>query len=283
MKVLTPNPPLLNKLNRLKKRPEKLYYKGVDPNTFAQKPLIAIVGTRKPTPYGKAMTEKIVAELAQIEAVIVSGLAFGVDVIAHRAALGTGLKTIAVLPSGVENVYPASNRPVAADIEQQGCLLSEYTPDHKPRKAEFIERNSIIAALSDAVIIPEAAERSGSLSTARRAKMLGVPVFAFPGQTNSTLSSGTNELIKRGDAQLITCANDVIKALGLEHVEKKPLEGSTPLETALLQTIQAGTGDITLIDQAVEADITDIQTALTMLEIAGKIEQNEIGIWQLTT
>ena len=282
MKLLMPNPVLSAKLARLRKPIKQVHYRGEDPNILAQKPIVAVVGTRRPTPYGKAITEKLVIQLVEAGAIIVSGLAFGVDIIAHKAALEAGGQTIAVLPSGLDNIYPASHRRIAEHITQNGSLVSEYEPHHQPRKAEFLERNRIVAALSDAVIIPEAAESSGSLNTARQARQMDIPVFAIPGPITSSLSTGTNWLIKNGQARLSTGADDILKILNLTIDQNaRTLKGSTTLETSVLRTIADITGDVTQLQYELGVDVTELQTALTMLEIAGKIEQNELGKWHI--
>ena len=133
-------------------------------------PHVAIVGSRRPTPYGKLVTEHIAGELAQLGVVIVSGLAFGIDTIAHKAALAQGGRTIAVLPSGIDTIYPASNRHLAWQIAtENGSLITEYPEGHVPRKHDFLARNRLISGLSQAVVIVEAAQRSGTLSTAHHA------------------------------------------------------------------------------------------------------------------
>src|SRR5690606_28976050 len=148
---------------------------------------------------GRAVTYKFASELAARGVVIVSGLALGVDSIAHEACIGSGSKTIAVLPVGLEKIYPTSHTHLAKKISQgNGLLVSEYPSGTDPRRENFIARNRIIAALAEGVLITEAAENSGSLHTARFAIELGLPVLAVPGPINSSTSVGTNNLIKAG-------------------------------------------------------------------------------------
>ncbi len=282
MKILTLEPPLLKKLDRLAEKVKKLTYFGIDPNVLIPNPTVAIVGSRKLTPYGKQVTNMLASELSRAGVVIVSGLAFGVDITAHKAVLEVGGKTIAVLPSGLENVYPASHSKISEQITKQGSLISEYPKQHMPRKVEFLERNRIIAALSDLVIITEAAEHSGSLNTAKHAQNIGVPICAVPGPINSPLSAGTNWLIQQG-AHLITSTDDVLKLLNIDKNQstQTSLLGSNDQETAILQAIMSGLNDPVLIQQATNINTTDLQINLTMLEIAGRIEQNGLGAWQL--
>ena len=282
MKILTLNSTLQDKLSRLKKPVGELKYIGIDPNTLSDKPMVAIVGSRKLTPYGQKITEMLATELSRAGVVIVSGLAFGVDITAHKAVLDTGGHTIAILPSGLNNIYPASHTRIAEQITKQGSLISEYPDDHMPRKIEFLERNRIIAGLSDLVIITEATERSGSLNTAKHAKSIRVPICAVPGPITSPLSGGTNLLIQQG-AHLVTCTEDVLKLLNIDKnkVQQTSLLGSNDQETTILQIIANGTNDATLIQQELNMATSDFQTALTMLEIDGRIYQDGVGNWYL--
>lgn len=270
------------KLGRLKQPPQTLSYLGRNPDELVVRPIVAIVGTRKPTPYGKQVTEKLAAELARAGIIIISGLAYGVDITAHRTTLQAGGTTIAVLPSGLDTVYPSSHARVAEQIAEKGSVISEYEPSHKPYRHDFLERNRLIAALSDAVIIPEAAERSGSLNTAGHAHTLGIPVFAVPGNITSPMSGGTNHLIKTG-AQLITGAHDVFELLGIDPNQSQQTEllGANDTETTLLQAIKSGTHDVNGLQRITSLDLSELQTTLTMLEITGRIEQDILGGWHL--
>lgn len=282
MKILTLKSPLKTKLDRLKTPVGQLKYEGVYPNELMSKPVVAIVGSRKPTPYGKQVTEQLATELSRAGVVVVSGLAFGVDIIAHKAVLRAGGETIAVLPSGLNNIYPASHGRYAQQITERGSLLSEYSDDHMPRVAEFLERNRIIAACSDLIIIPEATEKSGSLNTAKHAKSMNIPICAVPGPINSALSSGTNLLIKQG-AHLITSFQDVLQLLNIKpQAIQLTLTGGNDTETLVLQTIASGVNQVSLIEQEAQISTKDLQTSLTMLEISGQITQDAVGLWHLT-
>jgi DNA processing protein len=284
MKKLTLNKTLETKLNRLKIKTAQLFYSGEDPNNFADIPIVAIVGTRKPTPYGKIMTEKIADELARQGVIIVSGLALGVDSLAHSSILKAGGKTIAVLPSGLNNIYPATNRSIADKIiKGQGSLISEYPKDHKPRKVEFLERNRIIAALSDLVVIPEAAGNSGSLNTANHAIQMGIPVAVVPGNVTSPMSSGTNHLLTIG-AKAVRGSDDILKLLGLDSKNKQTkldLLGETPEETLVLQKIALGHTDSVELQVETLLSTTEFQSVVTMLEVQGKIALDPQGKWYL--
>ncbi len=282
MNTLTLRPPLRKKLNRLKVKVSTLTYLGIDINELIDRPIVAIVGTRKPTPYGKQITEKIAAELARAGTIIVSGLAFGIDTIAHEACLKAGGTTIGVLPSGINNIYPASHRNIAKRIVKEGgALLSEYEADRQPLKIEFLERNRIIAALSDAVIVTEAAERSGSLNTAGHAESMNIPVFAVPGPVTSSLSGGTNHLLKTG-CRMITEARDVLEFLNVKGIKNKvPIKGNTPEETLVMIKISEGMHDSALLQVQSGLETRKFQMAITMLELDGKIKADAVGNWHI--
>jgi len=272
---------LKKKLDRLKDPVANLSFSGIDPNYLMKSPIVAVVGTRKPTPYGKQITEKLVSELVKAGVIIVSGLAFGIDILAHRTALEEKGTTISVLPSGLDNIYPATHRGVAKKIKENGCLISEYPEDHKPRKVEFLERNRIIAALSDLVVIPEAAERSGSLNTASHAKSMNIPVCAFPGHVLSSMSRGTNELIKKSEATLVTRANDILEILEIDTKPKTTINGNE-LETSILEKISSGMTDSTQLQLELDTETREFQSIMTIMEIDGKVHQDEMGNWQIS-
>ncbi len=277
----SPNSTITAKLDRLRDTAQELQYSGVDPNTILSGPVVAIVGTRKPTPYGKQMTEAIATELARAGVTVISGLAFGVDIIAAKATLSEHGTTVAVLPSGLDKIYPASHAKIAAHITEQGSLLSEFPSGHSPRRHDFLHRNRLVAALSDAVIIPEAAQQSGSLNTARHAHEMGIPVYVVPGHVTSPLSEGTHQLVKDGKATIITSAQDVLQALNIDATTARTHTGNTPQETAIIQAIQDGHHDSALIQAEAGLNTSEFQVALTMLEIDGKVIQDELGKWHL--
>ncbi len=263
----------------------ELHFRGEDINDWAGQPMVAIVGTRKPTPYGVAQTEKIAKDLAKNGVIIVSGLALGTDAIAHKAALGAGGKCLGVLPSGVDKPYPATNRPLAEKLlEQGGALISEYPSGHRPYKVDFLTRNRIVAGISDAVIITEAAAQSGTISTANRAHKMGIPVLAVPGNLTSPMSEGCNRLISEGEARLITGAGDVLSKLGIQPNSQTALDlvGASDIETLILQKIASGAGQADQLLTETRLEFSELQTALTMLEINGRISQNSLGEWRIS-
>jgi DNA processing protein len=173
---------------------------------------IAIVGSRRATPYGIAATEQLAADLAARGVTIVSGLARGIDTAAHRSALAAGGRTLAVLGCGVDVVYPPENAPLARTIESHGAILSQFPPGMPALAGHFPARNRTLAGLALGVVVVEAAERSGALITAGFAGDLGRETFAVPGRITSPTSAGTNRLIQDG-AKLVTCWQDIVSEL----------------------------------------------------------------------
>jgi len=173
-----------------------------------------VVGSRRPTPYGEAVAERLASDLAAAGAVVVSGLALGIDAAAHRGALDGGGVTVAVLGTGVDVVYPAANTALAAELlDRGGALVSEFADGTPPRRGHFPKRNWTMAALSDLVVVVEAAEGSGALITAEAALALDREVMAVPGSIFSPLSVGCHQLLRDG-AGLVQNARDVLAALG---------------------------------------------------------------------
>jgi len=263
--------------------PKLLYVVG-DLENLLQKPRVAVVGSRKVSPYGRSITTSLSGELARQGVVIVSGLALGVDALAHQAALDAGGLTIAVLPCGLDKIYPAANRQLATKIVAQGgALVSEYPPETIAFKQYFIARNRLVSGLADGLLITEAAEKSGSLHTARFALEQGREVMAVPGSILSETSVGTNNLIKAGAAP-ITSAEDVLQILGLKSrlEADKPLpKGSNDYEQRLIDLIVQGTYDGNDLLVASEFDTAIFNQTLTMLEITGKIRAVGANQWTL--
>lgn len=246
-------------------------------------PAVAIVGSRKPTNYGKAVAFKLAHDLAAKGVTIVSGLALGIDGEAHRGALAAGGKTIAVMAHGLDSVYPASHRGLALSIIQSGgALLSEYPAGTPPQKHSFIARNRIISAIGDMLAIVEAGSRSGTLSTAGFALEQGKPVGAVPGNINSPMSAGCHNLIKQG-ARLLASADDILDELGLDQIKSRPMIfGDTPAEEAILQLMRQGLndGDELLLKSRLEPAM--FSQSLSLLEIKGLIRPLGSNHWRLT-
>ncbi len=178
--------------------------------------IVSIVGTRHCTDYGLGQTERLVEELALLDPsiVVVSGLAYGIDGMAHRSALRMGLATVGVLAHGLDRIYPTAHRGMTIDMLRCGGLLTDYPTGTPPMRENFLSRNRIIAGLADATVVVESAARGGALSTAAHAYGYGRPVFAYPGRTTDEYSAGCLRMIVRGRARLITSADDLCRALG---------------------------------------------------------------------
>lgn len=206
------------RLKQCNDSPLLLYYKGnVDLN--AQK-IVAVVGTRNATEYGRDMCRKIVEGLVQHDALIVSGLAYGIDTYSHKAALEFKLGTIGVLGHGLDRVYPHANKSLAEKMTLNGGLLSEYLSKTNPDRENFPMRNRIIAGMSDAIVVVEAAESGGALITADIANSYNRDVFAVPGRLGDPFSAGCNKLIKINKAALIQSAGDIAYLLGWNETKK---------------------------------------------------------------
>lgn len=270
-------------LRNIPSPPKELFYLGADPSEWLDRPRVAIVGSRGVTPYGSQATTKLAHELAERGVVIISGLALGVDGIAHEAALAAGGTTVAVLPCGLDQIYPATHTQLARRIlEQGGTLISEYEAGMPGLKQNFIARNRIVSALSNALLITEAAEKSGTLHTARFALEQGIDVLAVPGNITSPTSVGTNNLIRSG-AACITCTEDVMHNLGASHLPAEPVRrrGDTAEEQAILDLLYSGVSDghELLVQTAQPAE--QFTTTLTMLELSGKIRALGNNHWGL--
>jgi len=271
-------------LRNIPHAPRRLFVEGTTFDSLLERPLIAIVGSRKLSSYGRSVTEQIATALVRSGAVIVSGLAIGVDSIAQRAAVDAGGQTIAVLPGPIDQIYPSSHTQLARQIvEQGGALCSEYEPGSgRPRKHQFIDRNRIISGLSVALVITEARAESGSLHTARFAAEQGRPVYAVPGQITYPGCDGSNQLLADGHAQLITSPEALVASLGLGQSRQTTLlVGDTPLETTILELLQDGVSAADELLVAANCPVAEFDHAMTMLEINGHIKNIGNGHWRL--
>ena len=269
------------RLQQIDSAPKQLYVCGADLEGLLAKPAVTIVGSRKPSAYGHEVTAKLASKLASNGVVIVSGLALGVDSIAHKACLEAGGQTIAVLPCGPEKVYPSTHRQLAKHIiEQGGCLLTEYEEGTPPLRQNFIARNRLVSGLGDVVIVTEAAEKSGTLHTANFALAQGKTVMAVPGPITSPLSKGTNNLIKTG-ALPLTSIDDVLFALGITNETPQRIIAKTAEEQTILELLQSGIrdGHQLLSDSDLPPQI--FNQTLTMLEINGQVKALGNNHWTL--
>ena len=261
-------------LKEIDQPPPVLYLRG---NITAEDDWsVAIVGTRAVTPYGRQVTEELATVLAHNGVTIVSGLARGVDAVAHSAAIKAGGRTLAVLGSGVDRIYPPENRPMAEKIWARGAVVSDYAPGTPPESANFPPRNRIISGLSMAVVVIEAGDTSGALITAEFAAEQGRDVFAIPGNIYAPQSKGTNRLLRNGAKTLLT-PQDVLEALDLtRNVERREIRKVLPADTTeatLLDMLGAEPVHVDEIRNRAGLPIEKVSSALTMMELKGMVRQ----------
>lgn len=254
--------------------PPVLYVRGNLPSQ--DEPSLAIVGTRRPTIYGRQVTEEVVTDLVQSGITIVSGLARGIDSVAHRAALDAGGETIAVFASGLDIVYPAENAKLAQAIMEHGALISEYPLGVKPRAENFPLRNRIMSGLSLGVLVVEAGERSGALITAFQALEQNREVFAIPGSILSPASKGTNHLIQEGARLVRNCA-DILEDLNLtmvtQQLEIKEFSPASEAESLILKQLTPEPSYIDEICRRSGLTMPEVSSTLAMLELKGVAKQ----------
>lgn len=275
-------PPLLAELG--KSAPKQLYHVGGALTELLQRPAVTIVGSRRISLYGQRVTAQLAKEIAEQGIVIVSGLAYGVDAVAQRAALEAGGLCIAVLPSPLDNIAPVRNRQLATDIlEAGGALVSEYASGEPPVKQNFIARNRIMAGLTKVTVITEAAAGSGARHTARYAFDHNRTVLAVPGSIYSEVSVGTNNMLKSPLASPVTELQDVLTALGLAAHQTKPrqVKGSNANEQKLLDLMLQGISDGDQLLQKSGLSVSHFAQSLTMLEISGKIRALGANHWAI--
>jgi len=275
--------------------PKKLYFYGKLPEnqlksgckkTKIRPKTLAVVGTRKPTKYGEEVAYKLAYAAAKRGAVVVSGLAYGIDSIAHRAVLDAGGITVAVLGTPIDYIYPKAHYRLAEEIvEKGGAVMSELAPGAEFRaKTCFLQRNRLISGLSDVVVIPEAAERSGSLNTAAHALEQGREVFAVPGDITRPMSKGCNRLILQGATPYLE-PEDVLNLLFPAPKRRKlaqtELLGDTDEETAILALLRAGVQQGEEILAKVGLTAATFNQTITMLEIKGRVKALGCNRWTL--
>ena len=257
--------------------PTLLFMKG-DLQSLKKKS-IAIVGTRKATQYGREMTRQITADLSQLDAAVVSGLAYGIDIEAHRSSLKNNTPNHAVLASGLNVIYPKDHWGTAQEITKNGCLISENPPYTKPDARLFPARNRIIAALAEVTIVVEAAEKGGALITANIADSYNKPVFAVPGNLSNPVSRGCNNLIKQQKALIYTGVNDLLYHLNWDGSLAKPATidydtfSFTREERAVLSSIQESSKGLAIdeISWKTQVSLTQLASLLLTLEFSGHI------------
>jgi DNA processing protein len=273
--------------------PIVLYYKGsADLN---QHRVINMVGTRRCTTYGQDLVRRFLTRLHELcpQVLVVSGLAYGIDICAHRQSLACGYETVGVLAHGLDTIYPAHHRETAADMVRQGGLLTEYVTQTEPLPNNFRQRNRIVAGMSDATIVVESAVRGGALITARVAQDYGRDVMAFPGAVGAPYSEGCNNLIRDSRASLIASADDFVAAMGWQAdtqrvqaeangIERQLFPDLTPEEQAVVDLLQHN-NDLQLNILSVKSNIPvgKLTALLFQLEMKGVVRPLAGGSFHL--
>jgi len=262
------------RLKEIDSPPPVLYVWGeVSPN---DRWAVAIVGTRRMSSYGESVTQELCNALATNGITVVSGLAKGIDGVAHRSALKSGGRTIAILGSGLDQLYPPENRQLAREISQQGVVLTDYPLGTKPEARNFPPRNRIISGLALVVVIVEAGEGSGALITAQFAADQGRDVFAVPGNIHNRSSKGTNQLIRDGAIPYLS-VEDILEALNFDVIVQQELfDGFMPedeIERKVYENLSFEPIHVDSIRAACDLPVSKITASLTMLELKGRVRQ----------
>jgi len=252
--------------------PTLLYYRGVADLNSSR--IISIIGTRNHTEYGKQMTEQLIASLQTQQVTIVSGLAFGIDSIAHKTSLQYQLPTIGVLGHGLDTIYPSQNKSLAKEMLQQGGLLTEFRRNTKPDKHNFPKRNRIVAGMADATIVIETASKGGSMITAELAHNYNRDLFAIPGKITDHKSSGCLQLIKQNKAMLLTGSEQLLEVLGWQ--EKKKLIKKQKELFIELSDNEKIIVHLLKEDEATSIDVIFLKSGLSSSSVAAAILNLEI-------
>jgi len=268
--------------------PVVFYYKG-NANLDAAK-IISIVGTRRVTDYGRQQTEQLVKGLSDMfpELLVVSGLAYGTDICAHKSALSNNLPTVGVLAHGLDRIYPSAHRNTAAEMIGQGGLLTDFMSKTEPERENFLHRNRLIAGLADATVVVESAEKGGSLVTADIAFSYGRDVYAFPGRSIDEYSAGCNRLIQMNKAGLIGSAKDLIMSLCWDSdLKSQPRQASLsfsekPDHPVIRLLEEKGEFHVNLLASEMNLPIHKLTSILFELELEGHIKALPGGIYKLT-
>lgn len=273
------DPCFSGRLQHIPHPPKQLFSLG---DTTVGERSVAIVGTRKPTSYGRDVTNKIASRLAERGVTIISGLALGVDGLAHSAAVATGGRTLAVQANGLDQIYPSSHRKLAADIlATNGGILSEYEPGTPSLAHQFLERNRIVSALGDVLVVTEAATHSGTMNTVMHALQQGKEVFAVPGNITSPMSAGCNKLIEQGATPIVDIEAFIDSIAPSNEPSQQLLLAQTPEEQAIVELLQNGTTDGDELQKKSRLDTVTFSTTLTMLELRGVIHPLGANNWGL--
>jgi DNA processing protein len=263
------------RLKEIDDRPPVLYVRGE--LTPADEVAVAVVGTRKATPYGRQAAEHFATDLAASGVTVVSGLARGIDAVAHRAALAAGGRSIAVLACGLDIVYPPEHAKLAREIVEHGALVSDYPLGMQPRSEFFPRRNRILSAVSLGVLVVEGSETSGALLTARYALDQNREVFAVPGSIYSPTHRGANKLIREGEAKLVSSTEDILEELNLkmvtQQIELREVAPADATEARLLSVLSSQPSHIDDVQRASGLPIASVSSALAVLELKGMVRQ----------
>jgi DNA processing protein len=271
--------------------PLLMYAKGnVNVDT---KHVLSIVGTRMPSERGKDWCRRLVLDLAAKvpDLTIVSGLAYGIDVVAHKAALEAGVPTVIIPAHGLDRIYPAVHRQVAVQALDKGGILTEYACGTEPERFNFVARNRIVAGLADALVVVESKKKGGSLITAEMAIDYGRDVFAMPGRLDDVCSAGCNDLIKRNKAQLIEAADDLIAAMQWEEVKREVVQTTmvemlanlSPTQERLVALLREAEDGLHINQIVMETQLSygTVSAELVMLELEDIVKSMPGGMWRI--
>ncbi|MDR2047720.1 MAG: DNA-processing protein DprA [Clostridiales bacterium] len=251
--------------------PILLYYRG--DIGLLKKNLFSIVGTRRPSAYGRRVTKEFADELSRAGFVVVSGMARGIDSVAHRTALDNGKPTVAVCGTGIDTVYPAENRELAAEIAEKGLIITEYKPKTPPMNYHFPHRNRIISALSQSVLVTEAGENSGSLITVNYAVEQGKNVYIVPGGIYSPESRGANKFLKKFQGAIVTEINDILEDCNREGRNKAETGIVLDIvETLIVGELSKGEKHFDELLELTGLEVSKLNAVLSALIISGQIE-----------
>lgn len=277
--ISSSTPVFPERLRHIPNAPKELFYRGELPDESRK--TVTIIGTRKPTRYGTEVTLELARKLAERGVVIVSGLALGVDALAHQGALKGRGTTLAVLAGGVDKPSPFTNAQLAEDIlTHGGAIISEYPPGMPPSKGQFLMRNRIVSGLADAIIVTEASLRSGTSNTVAHALEQGREVYAVPGPITSPMSAGCNHTIAQG-AHLITSIDEFVEQFAPVHGIQQEIFTYDNNEKAIIDLLKLGVRDGDELQASSQLDAGSFAQTMTMLELRGAIKPLGANNWSL--
>ena len=280
-----------SRLRECEDAPLALFYRGNAPLNALR--VVSVVGTRHATSYGQNLCNSFIADLSEAlpDVLIVSGLAYGIDIYAHQAALQNGLNTVGVLAHGLDRIYPSAHRHSAIKMLEQGGLLTEFMSGTNPDRQNFVKRNRIVAGMADATLVVESAAKGGALITAELAESYHRDCFAFPGRTDDEFSAGCNELIRNNRAALITCADDFLQAMGWstkyktkpENIQRQLFPELTEEEQIIVNLLQKSPDGIQINTLVIESNIpiNRISMLLFELEMKGIVRPMAGGVYRI--